>query len=569
MVTLGTVAIPIVSASDTLIVAQIPLDTAPGKTQLTVTANGSSSSAQDVTIVPAAPGILRAWNAASRGTGPVVRRGEYLALFCAGLGAVDNPPAAGANGVSNPLSTAKADVTVQIGGTPLAPAYAGLAPYEPLGSDAVGVYEVDVLIPLDAPTGDAISISVSIGGVTSNLITVAIQTEDPLQALYKWTQIGPGGAAIARAIVGGATCPAVTVDGSDMPMQVRAPATLPLYPVTSCELAIPDGIGMLSLGSFVFPLPKPDVRRITVLGDTGCRLDATRIQACNDPAQWPLDQVANSVAATQPDLIMHMGDYHYREAPCPAGNTGCANTPWGYDWAVWNADVFSKFNPMFRAAPMLIIRGNHESCDRAGEGWFRFLDPRPLPDSCQKFNDPYTVQAGPVQLFIVDSSEATDATADPALVAMLKPYFNQLANVITPNTWVAMHHPIWGFDNTTTRNLSLQVASNNSLPEGVQLVLAGHIHTFQTLTFPAARTPQILIGNGGDFLQAYPAAVTNFNGMTVGGAMVTDSALFKDFGFTTFDWNGDTWSIVSRDPSGAPVFNCTLAALAIPCKIPQ
>ena len=30
------------------------------------------------------------------------------------------------------------------------------------------------------------------------------------------------------------------------------------------------------------------------------------------------------------------------------------------------------------AAPWIVVRGNHESCSRAGQGWWRFLDPRPL-----------------------------------------------------------------------------------------------------------------------------------------------------------------------------------------------
>jgi hypothetical protein len=79
-----------------------------------------------------------------------------------------------------------------------------------------------------------------------------------------------------------------------------------------------------------------------------------------------------------PDLVIHVGDYHYREDPCPLGNAGCAGSPWGYGWDVWDADFFTPGAPLLAAAPWIVIRGNHEACGRAGQGWYRFLDPRPL-----------------------------------------------------------------------------------------------------------------------------------------------------------------------------------------------
>lgn len=352
-------------------------------------------------------------------------------------------------------------------------------------------------------------------------------------------------------------------------MAVRAKPAPPLWPVLSCELDLPQGAKSLTVGGAPLPLPKPDVKRIAVVGDTGCRIDNGRIQPCYDPVQWPVATVARSAAATSPDIIIHMGDYHYREAPCPAGTAGCVASPWGYNWAVWNADVIQPLSPLFKAAPLTWIRGNHEQCSRAGEGWFRLLDPRPYTGSCLLFTDPYTVAAGPTQFFVLDSAEATDTTADPQLVAQFAPYFDQLKSAATTPTWLVMHHPLWGFDATGTRNLSLQVASNNTLPDNVTLVLGGHIHTFETLNFAPGRVPQMIAGNSGDLLQAYSASTTNFNGMSVGNATVTDSALYKDFGFTTWTWDGTNWSAVARNTAGDPMFNCQLGPKALSCKPPQ
>ncbi len=76
--------------------------------------------------------------------------------------------------------------------------------------------------------------------------------------------------------------------------------------------------------------------------------------------------------------MIHVGDYVYRETPCPEGNTTCAGSPWGYGWDVWNADFFEPAAPLLANAPWLVVRGNHENCARAGEGWLRFLDPLPM-----------------------------------------------------------------------------------------------------------------------------------------------------------------------------------------------
>ena len=103
----------------------------------------------------------------------------------------------------------------------------------------------------------------------------------------------------------------------------------------------------------------------------------------------------------RPDLVIHVGDYHYRENACPAGNAGCAGSPWGYGWDAWEADVFAPARRLFAAAPWIVVRGNHESCNRAGQGWWRFLDPRPLAphqdcnvaadDGIGDYSEPYAV----------------------------------------------------------------------------------------------------------------------------------------------------------------------------------
>ena len=564
-VKIGSSQAPLAYVSPNQINAVIPWDVEAGKTSVIVTLNGAASSPKDLTIAPTSPSLFYAVSSATRSAS--VRKGEYLTIYCVGLGDVSNRPPSGGYPDTATLAETKTAVQVFVGGLAVPPTFAGIAPPGIVGANLPGLYQIDIQVPTEAAVGAGIPIFVRIGGVQSNTINVAIQAADSTQIISKWTQLGPDGP-FARVITGQSVCPDIAIDGASKPMQQRAAPTAPFYPVLSCEAAIPATAKSASINGSALPLPKADVKRIGIIGDTGCRIDATRSQACNDPVLWPAATVAASIAASKPDVILQLGDAHYREAICPASNPGCAGSPWGYNWAVWNADVFAPLSPLFSAAPIIMIRGNHESCSRAGEGWLRFFDPRPMPKTCPLYTDPYTVQAGPTQIFVIDSAEATDTAAAPALVAKLTPYFDQLAKVATSNTWVVMHHPIWGFDNAGTRNLSLQTASQNKLPAGVQLVLAGHIHTFQTLTFAPARAPQMIAGNSGDFLQDYPTTIDNFNGMTIGGATVVDSNMYRDFGFTTMDWNGTAWAATARTPDGTAFMNCTIANAAIQCAKP-
>jgi len=39
----------------------------------------------------------------------------------------------------------------------------------------VGLYQVNVQVPLGAPAGDAVPVILSIGGIASNTVTIAVQ----------------------------------------------------------------------------------------------------------------------------------------------------------------------------------------------------------------------------------------------------------------------------------------------------------------------------------------------------------------------------------------------------------
>jgi uncharacterized protein (TIGR03437 family) len=103
-----------------------------------------------------------------RNTRPAIR-GEFLSIFCTGLGDVTNRPASGAPPSAAALASTTLTPSVTIGGVPAPVAFSGLAP------GFVGLYQVNVQVPDKAPSGDAVPVVVTLGGVSSNTVTIAVQ----------------------------------------------------------------------------------------------------------------------------------------------------------------------------------------------------------------------------------------------------------------------------------------------------------------------------------------------------------------------------------------------------------
>jgi uncharacterized protein (TIGR03437 family) len=157
---------------------------------ITVTVGGLTSAAQPINIAAFSPGLF-SMNSQGTGQGAVligatseiaaplgsiagratrpVQRGEYLSIYCTGLGPVANQPANGAASSANPLSTTMNTPAVTIGGLTATVGFSGLAP------GFVGLYQVNVQVPENAPTGNGVSVVLALGGAISNTVTVAVQ----------------------------------------------------------------------------------------------------------------------------------------------------------------------------------------------------------------------------------------------------------------------------------------------------------------------------------------------------------------------------------------------------------
>ncbi len=189
-VMIGSTALPLDYVGPTQVNALLPFSLMPNSTvSLAVQRAGTVSVPLNVTIADVGPaifsttgdgtgqgavviassGVLAAPVGAFPGSQPVVR-GDFLAIYCTGLGAVNNTPADGAPAPSSaPLATTLATPSVTIGGEPATVSYSGLAP------GLVGLYQVNVQVPASVPTGDAVNLAITVGSLTSNTVTVAVR----------------------------------------------------------------------------------------------------------------------------------------------------------------------------------------------------------------------------------------------------------------------------------------------------------------------------------------------------------------------------------------------------------
>ncbi|MGX5187170.1 metallophosphoesterase family protein [Streptomyces avermitilis] len=314
------------------------------------------------------------------------------------------------------------------------------------------------------------------------------------------------------------------------------------FPTTVCELGVPLTASNAVLerstvlaatlhpASGRFPLPKWTATTrpgtIGVIGDTGCQVPAAGpVQDCiNHQTGWPFPQIANSVAnVTRPDLVIHVGDYLYREDPDEendkAANPGCTTSPDRAGWACVVADFFRPAETLLATAPVALTRGNHEDRNAlqqggAGGAWFRYLaDELRDNGSCSLYTVHATIRAGTLNLVSVDSSYADPA--DNGNTGQRDIYTRQFDAVNraarqhpTEDYFVVTHKPLWmvkavgsmtGSVEWVTHVLDEAVANTQRgrLADNVRLALSGHIHLYQMVDFNTVRPPQLTVGSSG------------------------------------------------------------------------
>ena len=441
----------------------------------------------------------------------------------------------------------------------------------------------------------------------------------------------PGGIPQARAIVEPSDkCPelkALTAEGEGLlkesgNVSLRAvgdPEMPHRFPVKVCEVQLPREVPINTLVfSRVLPRISAKPTKTLLVGDTGLRVKAKNDGTCLHPgpeklygikqckaeniipfnaslvsgsfqniSDWPLKTQMDAAAQEEPDLVLHVGDYFYRQGPCPQNkpctsinNVSFPHLPgaWGDNWEGWYADFFAPSLSLLAQAPWIVLRGNHERCDRGGAGYFLFLDPRSYPkvpggDFCVDYTEPYVVPFAKEQFLIMDTAMVDDVDVDDVCpsgvtdqmqifpsnrledpdqdmtkeeilqqVELYREKFNQVEKMKKSSlaNFFVSHHPIFGFKCNKGRYESaewtLQQALGNSTLDGVAATIHGHVHWFQA-TELRGLPKHFIVGNGGTMLRSYDGMVRGATGMDLvlpgKTVKITDAFSKSVFGYSS------------------------------------
>jgi len=162
-------AVPLFYASPGQINFQVPAGVAPGQSLLEAHVHGQTLGRAALTVVPNAPGIFAVANRDGRLNSAALpaRRGEALQIFGTGQGAVLPAVDDGTAASSQPFSNTFGPPNVFLQDRQLAVQFSGLAP------GSAGVWQINTVLPADAPVGNALSLVV-IQGLASNRVFVAV-----------------------------------------------------------------------------------------------------------------------------------------------------------------------------------------------------------------------------------------------------------------------------------------------------------------------------------------------------------------------------------------------------------
>ncbi|WP_413586446.1 metallophosphoesterase [Bdellovibrio sp. HCB274] len=338
-----------------------------------------------------------------------------------------------------------------------------------------------------------------------------------------------------------------------------------------CEATLPEGTTSVVVGERRIQIPASP-KRIVVFGDTGCRLKGDYYQDCNNPNEWPFLRIVKAIQQEQADLIVHVGDYHYRESCKDPVKCAPFKDTLGYGYRPWEADFLYPAATLLQTTPFLFVRGNHEDCQRAHEGFSKLLTPLG-ENSCPKFQDTRYTKFGSLLVVNFDNATMPDTGLDPkgSEMTMWREHYRKMIEQIKtrPETevWVVLHRPIWGLSPNWNGpaavlpvNLNMQLlAKEMPFPKKVKFVFAGHIHNTQVST--GKRPVHVVVGEGGTALDHYDAATRKLipAGFTV---------LPSTHGYMVLEQDAkNQWVGTVKDAEGKANYKCSLEQPQAPCTL--
>jgi len=180
-VMLGGQALPLLYSSAGQINAQVPYGLTPNTQHQVVVRRGSVLSVPEpFTVAAAQPGIFTK-NMQGTGQGIIMKsdqltmaeaatpasRGEVIVIYCSGLGAVT--PAVKEGEAATVAARTVNETTLTIGGVKAEVQYAGVTP------GFAGLYQINAVVPANAPSGNEVPVVATVAGQVSNTVTMAVK----------------------------------------------------------------------------------------------------------------------------------------------------------------------------------------------------------------------------------------------------------------------------------------------------------------------------------------------------------------------------------------------------------
>ena len=287
---------------------------------------------------------------------------------------------------------------------------------------------------------------------------------------------------------------------------------------------------------------------------------------------WPFAEIAKHAARWRPDLIIHVGTTSIERIRVPR-QRGVRGEPLRRELGHPGGRPVHPPRPLLRAAPWVFVRGNHETCARGGEGWFRILYPLPMPPTCLDYTEPYKLSLGKVDLLVLDSAITNDFAEPPDQVAAFKAQFETLRELATDDSWLITHKPLYVFGHAGEQNgveqlfidqLVLQEASENDFPATIRLFIGGHVHLFEN----AALAPVVRLSWSSATVGLFwiRPSRRRYRGIEMAGMPVASGVNRAQFGFVILQRHRHRWTATLRDVEGAPLFRCALRDDSLTCE---
>ena len=426
-----------------------------------------------------------------------------------------------------------------------------------------------------------------------------------------------------RAVIpNGASCPKLTTlrpNGSTkkQKMWLRTPGAstgAAFASIRVCAANVPRNTRGATVGRVKVPFQLPkSIDKIALLADTGCRIRATSSQDCASPTDWPLAKVAKSIAATKPDLAMMLGDFFYREERCPDSAVAqCGGSPAPLNGAPfkdsgygWIADALVPMAQVFATTPLMAVRGNHEACNRGGNGYFLLMDASPLgAKACAPKDGAVPTNITPswavdlpikagrtLRAVAVDTAYGLDYEVTPWESTQAVAY-SQAAKLAKRKkgreSWMLTHRPIFGLLSTDYSagsptftpwmSADQQAAAQGKLGS-FDAIMSSHIHLSQAVRIPG-NPAQLVIGNGGTELEPPTGYGIPPYGPLLDGQGNRISPEFAPYPNATWQWTrvqfgfviatpgkkAGNWTLSQRSPNGKAFAKCSLKQRTVSCK---